>query len=82
MATVSRLVTVLQMGMFLSICTPSLAEGRIGDQGHNIGSGGDKGGTRGTPAPIAGMGVLALSALGYVTRKLRKTKEKRQDPLG
>ncbi len=39
--------------------------------GHSKG-GGKGGGGKGTPAPIAGLGVLALGAIGYGSRKLRK----------
>lgn len=47
---------------------------RGGDRGHEGGGGHDEGGggSRGTPAPIAGLGLLAFGAIGYGLRKLRK----------
>ena len=38
------------------------------------GDGGGGGGSHGTPAPIAGLGLLALGAIRYGSKKLRKEK--------
>ncbi|NIJ32436.1 hypothetical protein [Sphingomonas oligoaromativorans] len=44
-----------------------------GSGGHEGGGhSGGGGGSRGTPAPIAGLGLLAFGAIGYGLRKLRK----------
>jgi len=44
--------------------------------GSEGGSGGGGGGAHGTPAPLAGVGLLALAALGYGSRRLRRQPQK------
>lgn len=50
--------------------------GKGGGSHHGGGVKGGGGGSKGTPAPIAGLGLLALGAMGYGTRKLLKQKQK------
>jgi len=40
------------------------------------GGNGKSGGAKGSPAPIAGLGILALGAIGYGTRRLQRPKQK------
>ena len=47
----------------------SADSGGGGSSDHGGGGGGD---AHGTPAPIAGLGLLALGAIRYGSRKLRK----------
>lgn len=47
-----------------------------GGGGSGGGSGGGGGGAHGTPAPLAGVGLLALAALGYGSRRLRRQPQK------
>lgn len=44
--------------------------------GSGGGGGGGGGGAHGTPAPLAGVGLLALAALGYGSRRLRRQPQK------
>lgn len=47
-----------------------------GDGKSNSGGDGKGGGAKGSPAPIAGLGILALGAIGYGMRRLQRTKQK------
>lgn len=84
-------VPVLSALAFLATTSPALAKPGNGNgnaNGHSKGGGGGNhgggggkhggggGGAKGTPAPIAGLGILALGAIGYGTRRLQKQKQK------
>lgn len=80
MAIFIRTASVMAAMAFLVTTHPALAvkadhaNGRVG-QGD--GSGGSKGGdhgAKGTPAPVAGIGIFALGALGYGMRRMRARK--------
>ncbi len=83
MRTAIRYSLALPMAAFLIVASPAVAGkggngnayGQTGGNSHGLAKGHSKGGgggAKGTPAPIAGLGVLALGAIGYGSRKLRK----------
>lgn len=76
MQTAIRWVPVLAALAFFAT-SPALAVKGGGGKGHAFGhSKGGGGGSKGTPAPIAGLGILALGAIGYGARKLKGPKQK------
>lgn len=82
MSMVIREATVMAALVFLATAHPALAEkgGTPADSvgqgaGHGSGDGGSSGEATGTPAPIAGLGIGALAALGYLARRLRTRKD-------
>jgi hypothetical protein len=52
------------------------SKGNSQGNGHAYGHSKDGGSAKGSPAPIAGLGILALGAIGYGTRRLQKNKQK------
>ncbi|WP_340314708.1 hypothetical protein [Rhizorhabdus argentea] len=84
MAIRIREATVMAAMVFLATAHPAQAEKGTTPNGigqgatpgsSDDGSQGGGGDAKGTPAPIAGLGIGALAALGYFVRRLRARKE-------
>jgi hypothetical protein len=80
MKTAIRWASMLSALAFLAANSPALAKpgnGNSQGKGHAYGhSKGNGHSAKGSPAPIAGLGILALGAIGYGTRRLQKNKQK------
>lgn len=81
---------LLSLAAALTLASPAIAKnGNSNGKGHayghakghgngksNSGGNGKGGGAKGSPAPIAGLGILALGAIGYGTRRLQRPRQK------
>jgi hypothetical protein len=79
MRTAIRWASMLSALAFLAANGPALAKpgnGNSQGKGHAYGHSKGGGSAKGSPAPIAGLGILALGAIGYGTRRLQKNKQK------
>jgi hypothetical protein len=86
MNTKTRWAPALAALAFLAVTSPVLAKNGNNGHGNGHGNGRDRGqgnghsnehggGAKGSPTPIAGLGIMALGAIGYGTRRLRKQKQ-------
>lgn len=89
MKRAARWMPVLPLLAALVVASPALAKQGGNGKGHayghakshgngksNSGGNGKGGGAKGSPAPIAGLGILALGAIGYGTRRLQRPQQK------
>jgi hypothetical protein len=79
MRTAIRWASMLSALAFLAANSSALAKpgnGNSQGKGHAYGHSKGGGSAKGSPAPIAGLGILALGAIGYGTRRLQKNKQK------
>jgi hypothetical protein len=74
-----RWASMLSALAFLAANSSAFAKPGNGNgqgKGHAYGHSKGGGSAKGSPAPIAGLGILALGAIGYGTRRLQKNKQK------